>query len=152
MRHGWQEIVAGIGNPNWTCTAPRFVLVPAHPYLEHCAAASQSFLVVKYSIYRWSGLRICRWRQIRPQSASICTSEVSAPFAPTPPPLTKEPFNLQDVVCQPIGSGLKKSKEYRLMFGVKQLANCVGLKKGKSDYVRYDGHEISWREPFGPGL
>jgi hypothetical protein len=38
------------------------------------------------------------------------------------------------------------------MFSVKQPANCVGLKKPKSDYVRYDGHDISWREPFGPGL
>lgn len=57
-----------------------------------------------------------------------------------------------DISCQPIGSGLKNSKEYRLLFGVKQPANCVGLKKPKSDYVRYDGNDISWREPFGPGL
>ena len=57
-----------------------------------------------------------------------------------------------DASYQPTGSNLDTSKKYRLIFGVEQPAHCQGLKKSKSDYVRFNGSDIFWGRPFGPAL
>ena len=58
----------------------------------------------------------------------------------------------KDITCQPVGFGLKKSKKYRVTFGIEQPSTCVGLRRPKSEYVGYTANGFSWRAPFGPVL
>ena len=54
------------------------------------------------------------------------------------------------MTCEEPAAGLNLSKKYRLI--VRSHTQTIGLRKPKSNYIKFKNHAARWENPFGPRL